>query len=333
MFILLGISVSLAALLTFNSLASLGTATLWRVAHRCTRPWSAAARARVLYLLRVLPATLGIACVLFLLAPAYLELEPRTTAERVSLKLAIIAFASAVGMTLAIIRAAAAWRATARLSADWLAHGEPISISRVAVPAYRIEHQFPVIAIVGVLRPRLFLGSQVFGSLTPAELSAAVEHEAGHLVAHDNVKRGLLRACRDATLILPCGRALDRAWAEASESAADEHAARKGRTVALDLASALVKVSRMIPAGAKPAMPAGAFLIGEESSGVKTRVRRLIQLASSEGRTAVYEPLVTKLAVWLCFALVFSVLAIIQSNPNVLAAIHDLIERVVAFLT
>ncbi len=334
MFILLGVSVSLAALLTFNSLASLGTATLWRIAHRFTRHWSAPASARVLYLLRVLPATLGIACVLFLLAPAYLELEPRTTAERVSLKLAIIAFASAMGMALAIIRAVAAWRATARLTADWLAHGEPISVPQVAIPAYRIEHQFPVIAIVGVLRPRLFLGSQIFESLTPAELSAAVEHEAGHLVAHDNLKRGLLRACRDATLILPCGRALDRAWAEASESASDEYAARKGRSVALDLASALVKISRMIPAGAKPAMPAGAFLIGgEESSGVRTRVRRLIQLASSEGGTAVYEPLVNKLAIWICFASVFSILAIIQSNPQVLAAVHSLIERVVALLT
>ena len=334
MFILLGISVSLAALLTCNSVVSLGTATLWRIAHRFTRHWSAAANAKVLYLLRVLPITLGIACVLFLLAPAYLELEPRGTTERVSLKLAIIAFASATVMALAIIRAAAAWRATTRLTADWLAHGEPISVPQVAIPAYRIEHQFPVIAIVGVLRPRLFLGNQIFESLTPAELSAAVEHEAGHLVAHDNLKRGLLRACRDATFIFPCGGELDRAWTEASEAAADEYAARKGRKVALDLASTLVKISRMIPAGAKPAMPAGAFLIGdEESSGVITRVRRLIQLASSEGRTAVYDPLITKVAMWSCFAFVFSILAIIQSNPHVLAAVHNLIEQVVAFLT
>jgi hypothetical protein len=36
---------------------------------------------------------------------------------------------------------------------------------------------------------------------------------------------------------------------------------------------------------------------------------------------------------WLCFAFVFSILAIIQSNPHVLAAVHSLIERVVAFLT
>ena len=334
MFILLGISVLLAALLTFNTLASLGAATLWRIGHRFTRHWSARASARILYLLGVLPATLGITFVLFLLAPAYLELEPRTTAERVSLKLAIIAFASAVGMGLAIIRGVAAWRATARLTADWLAHGEPISFPQVAIPAYRIEHQFPVIAIVGVLRPRLFLASQIFQSLTPAEIAAAVEHATGHLVAHDNLKRGLLRACRDVTLIIPCGRALDRAWAEASESAADEHAARRDRTVALDLASALVKIARMIPAGAKPAMPAGAFLIGdEESSGVKARVRRLIQIASSGGGTAVYEPLLTKLAMWACFALVFPILAIIQSNPHVLPAVHSLIERVVAFLT
>ena len=333
MFILLGISVLLTALLTFNSLASLGTATVWRIAHRFTRDWSAAARARTLYLLRVLPATLGITCVLFLLTPAYLELEPRTTAERVSLKLAIIALASAVGMGLAIIRGVAAWRATARLTADWRAHGEPISVPQIAIPAYRIEHRFPVIAIVGVLRPRLFLGSQIFESLTPAEIAAAVEHEAGHLVAHDNLKRGLLRACRDVTLIIPCGRALDRAWAAASESAADEHATRRGRTVALDLASALVKIARMIPAGAKPAMPAGALLIGdEESSGVKARVRRLIQIASGDGKVGLYEPFVANLAIWTSFSLLLLLVVSTQGNPRVLVTVHSLIEHVVSFL-
>jgi beta-lactamase regulating signal transducer with metallopeptidase domain len=209
-----------------------------------------------------------------------------------------------------------------------------ISIPGVSIPAYRIEHQFPVIAIVGVLRPKLFIGSQIFNSLTPEEISAAVEHETGHLVARDNLKRGLLRACRDAMVIIPCGRTLDRAWAEASEEAADEHAARHGRAVALDLASALVKISRMVPVGARPSMPAGAFLVGDDDSrGVKMRVRHLIQIASGDDQAALYEPFVTSLLIWASFVLMSALVFVSQGSPHVLATVHTMIEGVVSFLS
>jgi hypothetical protein len=79
----------------------------------------------------------------------------------------------------------------------------------------------------------------------------------------DNLKRALMRACRDVLVIVPCGRILDRDWSEVAEAAADEHAARAGATVALDLASALIKIARLIPEGVKPTMPAGAFLIDD----------------------------------------------------------------------
>src|ERR671938_218110 len=54
-------------------------------------------------------------------------------------------------------------------------------------------------------------------------LAAYVAHELGHVSARDNFKRALMRVCRDALLSNPCGHALDRQWAEASESAADEY--------------------------------------------------------------------------------------------------------------
>jgi Zn-dependent protease with chaperone function len=331
MFILLGISILLACLLTFNSLASLCSAAFWRLARQFTNGWSARAQAKILFLLRVLPAAGGLGCAIFLLAPAYIKLEPRATPERVSLKLALIALASAVGMGLAIIRGFAGWSATARLRQDWLAHGERVFIHGVAIPVYRIAHPFPVIAIVGILRPRLFIGHQVFESLTPAEISAAVEHERGHLLANDNLKRGLLRFCHDALLMIPSGRVLDRAWGEASESAADEHAALIGRHMALDLASALVKISRMISPGASPAMPAGSFFVTEESRGVKTRVRRLIQIASSDFRQDLRDPLSMNMTVWLSIFLL-SFIVIAQDRASLFTYVHLFTERVVAFL-
>ena len=90
-----------------------------------------------------------------------------------------------------------------------------------------------------------------------------------------------MRVSRAALLIIPCGRSLDRAWSDASESAADEHAAQKSSQVALNLASALVRIARMIPKGQRQIMPAAvsAFLVGSENSpGVKVRVKRLVEL-------------------------------------------------------
>ena len=108
-----------------------------------------------------------------------------------------------------------------------------------------------------------------------------------------------MRACRDVLVMIPSGRLLDRAWLEASEAAADEYAAGRGRRVALDLASALVKIARLIPAGMKPAMPAGAFLVSaqEEVSGIKARVRRLMQLADQK-RTRQGRALISRIPLW-----------------------------------
>lgn len=334
MFVLLGISILLAALLGFNSLAAMVTAGIWSIGHRHTSRWSATNQARMFFLLRVLPTALGAAFVLVLVAPAYLELEPRSTNEIVSLKLGIIALVAALGISLAVSRSIGAWRATARLAADWLANAQAISLPQVGIPAYRIDHQFPVIAIVGAWRPKLFLSDKVFHSLTADEISAAVAHEIGHLAARDNLKRVLLRACTDLMLIVPCGSALDSAWTTASESAADEHAARSGRRVALDLASALVKISRLIPEGTGPAMPAGSFLVSrEETLGVKARVRRLIQIASGEDHAPAQGPLIANIELWTSLSALVIVVAITRSNPQVLATVHGLMERVVALLS
>ena len=208
MFELLGISLLLAALLTFNSFASLSTVGLWRLLGQATHRYSATSRARLLFSLRFLPALSAILVVLFLMVPSYLAYEPRHTNETVSLKLGLLALLSAVGLSLAIGRAFAAWRATARLTADWVRHGKPITLDGISITTYRIDHAFPVIAIVGILRPQLFVARQVLDLLSPEEIAAAVAHENSHLRARDNLKRGLLRGCRDALLMIPCGRSL-----------------------------------------------------------------------------------------------------------------------------
>jgi Zn-dependent protease with chaperone function len=326
----LGLALLLAALLAFNSIASLIIAGLWRVAGRATDSWTAAARARLLFSLRTIPGLLAFLFVTLLLLPSYLAYEPRRAAESVSLKLGLLAFLSATGLAVSIVRGIATHRATAKLTSDWLRQGTPIKIAGIKIDAYRIHHQFPLIGIVGFLRPRLFIASQVLELLTPEEISAPIAHENGHLAARDNLKRGLLRASRDALLIIPSGRLLDKSWSEASEEAADENAARQGNTVALDLASALVKIARIIPLGARPTMPAGVFLLGdEETKGIKSRVRRLIALAATEQGSVARPDLLTNLFVWGSASMLLAAFAIAATNPFLLSRVHYLIEQAV----
>jgi len=332
MFELLGLSLLLAALLTFNSVASLVIAGLWRVAGRLTENRTAAARARLLFSLRTLPALLAFLFVALLLVPSYLVYEPRHTAESVSLKLGLLAFLSATGIAVSIYRGIATHRATAKLTSDWLEQGKPIQIAGIAIESYQIQHAFPLIGIVGFLRPRLFIASQVLKLLTPEEIAAAIAHENGHLAACDNLKRGLLQACRDALLIIPSGRLLDKCWSEASEEAADENAARQGNAVALDLASALVKIARIIPLGARPTMPAGVFLLGDENTkGIKSRVRRLITLATTERQTSRRDVL-TSLFVWCPALMLLAGFVTAAASPHLLFRVHYLIEHVVFVL-
>lgn len=333
MFELLGLALLLAALLTFNSVASVVIAAMWRVVGRVTGSWTAAARARLLFSLRTLPALLAFLFVTLLLVPAYLVHEPRQSAESVSLKLGVLAFLSALGLMVSLSRGIATHRATARLTSDWLRQGMPIKIGGIHIDAYQIEHAFPLIGIVGFLRPRLFIARQVLELLTPEEISAAIAHENGHLAARDNLKRGLLQACRDALLIIPSGRLLDKSWSEASEEAADENAARQGNAVALDLASALVKIARIIPPGARPTMPAGVFLLGdEETKGIKSRVGRLIVLAASEHGNSSRHDLLTSVFAWGSASVLLVGFAIVATNPYLLSRVHHLIEHAVFVL-
>ncbi|HEX8633330.1 MAG TPA: hypothetical protein VF703_04185 [Pyrinomonadaceae bacterium] len=335
MYSLLGLCLALAALLSTNVLATFLSIALWRALRHTLRRRSAAAQAQVLLYLRLLPFAGALVFVGGFIVPAYLHHEPHSTDEVVSLKLALVAACCCAGLALALWRGLHSWVATRRLVADWLRHAEPMELAGVRVPVHRLRHRFPVVAVVGILRPRLFIAGHLFDELSAEELNAAVMHEHGHLAAHDNLKRAALRACRDVLMLVPTGRTLDNAWVEQSEAAADEHAARAGGApLALDLAAALVKIARLVPVGATPRMPAGAFLIGDQGeSGVAWRVRRLARLATNGA-----PPLHASNAI-LNYTLVAALLAALLisatasfSQPRFLAPLHDALEQFFAVL-
>ena len=326
----LGISLALATLLTVNAVASLAAAVLWRLIERPMRRCSARARAEVLFAMRIGPPAVALISVA-LLIPSYIAYEPYSTNEFVSKKLGALAILSAIGVALALSRGFRSWLATRSLLRKWLNSATRIQLPEIDVPTFRISHPFPVIAVVGMFRPRLFIAERVIESLSQDEMVAAIAHEYGHLAARDNLKRSLLRVCRDALMIVPCGRSIDRAWSENAEAAADEHAADRGSAVALNLASALIEIARMVPAGVRPSMPAGAFILGDETDGVMGRVNRLLVLAVG-GQP---KPKLTFISRTerIGLSLLLAGLTLTLTNTHALASLHGAMERVVQALT
>lgn len=335
MYYLLLLCLALSALLVLNALASLAAAALWRCIRRSASRWSAAAQARLFFTLRLFPAAGALVAVAALIIPSYLAYEPRPSDEVVSIKLVVLASISAVSITFVLWRGLTSWQATRRLIVDWMRQAEAISLEGVSIPVYRFEHTFPVVAVVGVIRPRLFVARRISDVLSDDELSAVVAHEVGHLVAHDNLKRILMRAAYDMLPLAPYSRTIERAWAKAVELAADEQAAHGGTAVALNLAAALVKIARLVPEGAKPAWLAGSLLVSGDDGGLAWRVRRLLWLAETGATQRPHSALRSSAAPWASRAGLSGVLvtlAFTAFHLRVLMGIHAILEHVLAAL-
>lgn len=333
MYFLLGTSLIFALLLVLNVAASALASGAWRIIEPRARRKSAEQRAQIIFALRVLPTVAAILAVAAFLLPAYVLFEPHASDETVTFKLGALALVSLIGIGAAFYRVFGSWQSTRRLLNDWLSNSEQIALGDVSIPVYAIEHPFPVIAVVGTIRPRLFIARQIFSTLSEEEISATLRHEYGHLAARDNLKRTVLRVCRDLLVFAPFARRLDRIWAENAESAADEYAARAGGNLtAINLAAALVKIARIVPTGARPAMPSGAFLLGEQAADVTGRVRRLLRLAEGKLLPARHLWLGLGRSFWFPLLVVFAVVSALATNQIFLQKVHTALESVVLVL-
>ena len=326
MYFWLGLCLSLAGLLLLNAAASLTASAVWLWLEPRAMNWRAQDRARAVFAFRIAPVIGATLFVGVFLLPAYLTHEPAHTAENVGWPMSILALMTFAGFSLALWRGLTAWRATRRLVQSWLRAASPISLAGVNLPAFVVRHPFPVLAVVGVIRPRLFVAEQILTALTQRELTAALRHELGHLVTHDNLKRILLRACSDVLTIVPFGRSLDRDWAESAECAADEHAAQAGLETSLDLASALLKITRLATPESRANLPLGAYLLhpAEDRNMLARRVR---QLAQGARQRVSYR---LDLAVWAGLVSFLLLLALAASQTSATAILHQVLERIVA---
>ena len=271
---------------------------------------SSVSRASALLWLRLFPLVGAGAFAAALVLPTYLYYEPSHTDEPLRRTMAAVA---AIGLVI-IIRAAwrvgGTWLATRRLARRWARSGRPAPDVAPGLPAFVIDEAFPTVAVIGCVRPTLFVSQRVFDECTPDEIAAMVAHERAHIAARDNVKRLLLRGCP----ALPLMGWLQPAWNSAAEESADARASANDADRRFDLAHALIRLARLAPAADLPA-GVSAFYHG---GSIETRVRLLLDppVLSRPG----YDRLVAALGT-AALALTFVILA-----PAIHAAMETLVR-------
>jgi Zn-dependent protease with chaperone function len=269
LYLLHGTTLALAWFLIFNVAATLVVAMLaagLTARATATSPgfWLA---------LRLAPAGVSIVFVAAIFLPSYWRYEPREFVEGFDVTLLTLAVLALAIVVAGAVRGVSAWRRAARRTEQWMRAARPLTVPGTAIPAFAIDAAPPVMALVGVLRPRLLITQPVLDALTDEELRAASAHEAGHWRASDNLKRLAMRAAPDLLSATAAARALERRWVMAAERAADRAAGESGRERCA-LASALVKVARLTPPSVSIAEPISALLDGGD---ITARVQRLLE--------------------------------------------------------
>lgn len=248
------------------------------------RAGDASGRASTLALFRLLPVGVALALTAGVLGPGYYAHEQRDELEGTGVLLVCFAAAGFALLASSVARIAAAVRRGAAARRALLASARPIDLPGAGVPAFAVDVAFPMVAVLGIVRPRLFVAESVLRSCSPHELGAIVEHERAHLVRRDNTTRLILDAVPDLLALTRTHGAIAAAWHRAVELRADDAAERR-----LDLASALLKVARAASGARALDLPASALYRGEDEEGaVTTRVRRLVD-TRSDARPAVAE--------------------------------------------
>jgi Zn-dependent protease with chaperone function len=277
MFAARGIAISLAVFVIVYCVLSLAVACGWRRAWVRAQRLSIRRAAGMLFALRMSPFMMAAMITSALIVPSFLLLEPRGIDEPVGwVSLALGACGLILGLA-GIVNSAIALRKASRAVAEWTRGAQPAE-SASSVPVLTTSAASPAMVATGILRPRILLSGAARLQLSDGELQATLNHELAHIRRADNLKKLLMRF-----VAFPGMRGLEAAWLESAELAADDVAVATTRD-ALDLAAALIKLSRMVPEAATTDLTA-AFAHGPASA-LHARVERLLARSEEHGVAA-----------------------------------------------
>ncbi|MGO9865921.1 MAG: M56 family metallopeptidase [Terriglobales bacterium] len=267
-----GLLVSLAFFATVYCPLSLLALLIWR---RLVR--MGLSSANFLFGLRIFSFTVSIAATVFFAFPSFWLMERATLDEDAATF--VLAACSLVILSAGLSRLLKAQARTTSAVTNWSMGSRSMgsksmgpanagSEPRTPAPSMSAANGAPAMILAGIRRPKVMVSDMAATVLSDDEMRMAVRHELGHMRSCDNLKKALISA-----IPFPGMSGLENAWREAAELAADD-AAVANRQDALDLASALIKLSRSSKQWSEPALASG-FVSGWSSIGL--RVKRLLE--------------------------------------------------------
>jgi len=306
------VGVSLAMFVLAYVLGSLAVWAGWRLLMRLLRPVSAHATADLLFAIRIFPLGLALTTTLGVALPSFLLLEPHATDEAVGTAPLVLA-AVFLGLTVwGVWGAVRSQRRTSRAMEQWLDGSTRMDLPD-CVPVFRSHQPSPTLTVAGVCAPKVIVSDDAATVLTATELRTALRHEVAHVRRYDNLKKLIFRVAA-----FPGAAALEAAWADQTELAADD-AAVSSLDDALDLASALIKVSRL---GFGATAELSRALL-HSSTALTIRIRRLFAWSGSREAAPAR-------SIWFCGVSMVAVLACLIAGYNaMLGGMHELTEWLV----
>lgn len=267
MFVARGIAVSFSVFVMVYCVLSLAVCLCWRTVWLHSRLQPVRRIADLLFALRMFPLVAAAVVTAAFTVPSFLLLEPRAIDEPVGEIPLMLGICGAVLGIFGVVNSGLAIRRASRTIARWTSAAQPVE-SCAPVPVLRISQVIPAMTAAGIVRPKVLLSGAAESMLTANELQTALNHEVAHVRRRDNLKKLLLRF-----VAFPGMSGLEAAWLEATEMAADD-AAVSNADDALDLAAALIKLSRLGPVD--PPADLIAALVHSPASVMNARVERLI---------------------------------------------------------
>ncbi len=311
MFALRGIAVSLNCFVLLYCLLSVLVATVWRA----LKPSQVAQQsvAAILFGLRIVPLVASVIVTCALVVPSFQLPEPLPLDEGMGAIPLVLGAGALLWIAYGFCRAIGAQTRTTRAVTRWLEGAHRLNASANSPVTFQSRRESPPLILVGVRNPRVLVSESTVALLTHDELRMALKHELEHMKFRDNLKRLILVFCP-----FPGMAKLESAWSQAAELAADDAAVSNQRD-ALDLAAALVKLSRLVPVKAPPACTTG-FVGGAVSQRVE---RLLVWDEASKARRV-------RVRTWFIIppAVALSLLVTIAYGP-VLALTHEVTEWLV----
>jgi Zn-dependent protease with chaperone function len=309
----------LASFFLVNAAVGLATSLASRAVIQIAESMRPRSATRFLFGVRVLPCALGVGVVLLLCVPSYLWLEPPASSERIGWACLTLALLGAACWFGSVTRVARALAASVRFRRAWQDAGCTILLLGESSEAVILDKDAPLLALVGLLRPRLIVSKALLRSLSLEELRLALQHENAHRDSRDNLKRLVLLLAPAPIPFLRGFSSLEQSWARFSEWAADDEAVRGDSQRALSLAAALLRVARL---GAAPRLSFLHTSLCADDHDLSARVERLLRIQPIPSKP---HASARSFAIGSSLGMVFCA-GILLAWPATLSSVHRLLE-------